>query len=123
MKVIYSKLLPVKGFRAINLFGIVFARSDEPPLTPRIINHELIHTRQMLELLVFGFYFWYVTEWLVRWIIYKDRRKAYLNICFEREAFANDHKLNYLKHRKWCSFAGYMKSDPVEKKKTMKNQT
>ena len=50
MKIIYSTLLPVKGFRAINLFGIVFARKDQPKLDEHIINHESIHTRQMPEL-------------------------------------------------------------------------
>jgi len=108
LKIIYSKYLPVKGFRAINLFGIIFARKEQPELSRQIINHELIHTRQMLELLVIGFYVWYITEWVIKWIIYKDRLLAYRNIGFEREAFDNDANLDYLKYRRRYGFAGYV---------------
>jgi len=108
LKIIYSKYLPVKGFRAINLFGIIFARKEQPELSRKIINHELIHTRQMLELLVIGFYVWYITEWVIKWIIYKDRLLAYRNIGFEREAFDNDANLDYLKYRRRYGFAGYV---------------
>lgn len=108
LKVIYSKYLPVKGFRAINLFGIVFARSDQPPLTKQILNHERIHSRQIIELFVIGFYLWYIFEWIIRLIIYKDRMKAYRNICFEREAFDNDHNPHFLKQRKWYGFWSYL---------------
>jgi hypothetical protein len=108
LKIIYSKYLPVKGFRAINLFGVVFARKEQGELSRQIINHELIHTRQMLELMFIGFYVWYVTEWIIKWIIYKNRFVAYRNIGFEREAFENDDNFDYLKHRKWYGFANYV---------------
>lgn len=108
MKIIYSKYLPVKGFRAINLFGVVFARKEHAELSRQIVNHELIHTRQMLELMVIGFYIWYITEWIIKWIMYKDRLVAYKNIGFEREAFDNDRNLDYLKCRKWYGFARYV---------------
>jgi len=73
MIIIYSNRLPVKGFRAINLFGIVFARKEYAELDKRVQNHESIHTRQMLEMVVIGFYLWYVLEWIIKWIRYKDR--------------------------------------------------
>ncbi len=109
MKIIYSKILPLKRFRAINLFGVVFARKEQPALNKQIINHEAIHSRQIAELLVIGFYVWYVMEWLVRWVQYKDRFDAYKNICFEREAFANDNDFSYLQHRKFFNFLRYLK--------------
>lgn len=108
LKIIYSKYLPVQGFRAINLFGIVFARSDQPELDRQIIHHERIHSRQMIELLVIGFYLWYILEWIIRWIAYKDKREAYRNIGFEREAFDNDGDFDYLKSRNWFAFRKYM---------------
>ncbi len=108
MKIIYSKYLPFKGFRAVNLFGLVFARKEQPELDKRILNHESIHTRQMLELMVIGFYVWYIIEWIVKWIYYKNKFSAYKNIGFEREAFANDTDLRYLKNRKWYAFAAYV---------------
>jgi hypothetical protein len=108
MKIIYSGFLPLKGFRAINLFGIVFAKKGTAPLNERILNHETIHTRQMLELFIFGFYIWYIVEWFIKWIHYKDRHKAYLNIGFEREAYDNDTDLQYLKQRKKYAFKKYL---------------
>nr|DAM03170.1 MAG TPA: hypothetical protein [Caudoviricetes sp.] len=32
MKVIYNKYLPIKGYVAINLFGIIFARKEFKPI-------------------------------------------------------------------------------------------
>lgn len=64
----------------------------------QVINHESIHFQQALELLVIPFYILYVLEWFVKLFIY--RSKAYENISFEREAYANDGDLNYLSHRK-----------------------
>ncbi len=53
MKVIYNNIIPFKGFKAINLFGIVFARCW---LTLQDLNHEAIHTQQMKEMLYVFFY-------------------------------------------------------------------
>lgn len=36
MRVIYSNYLPVKGFRAINLFGIIVARREHGDLEERV---------------------------------------------------------------------------------------
>lgn len=49
MKVIYNSLIPFKGFSAINLFGIVFARKEYKELSQRVLNHEAIHTAQMIK--------------------------------------------------------------------------
>ena len=50
MKVVYNNLIPFKGYKAINLFGIVFARKGAV-LTGKDLNHEAIHTSQMKEML------------------------------------------------------------------------
>lgn len=109
MKIIYNKFLPLKGFQAINLFGIIFVRKEIKALNKRVLNHEYIHTKQIIELLFIGFYIWYITEWLIKWIFYKDRMLAYRNISFEREAFDNDDNLNYTKSRKRFAFLQYLK--------------
>jgi len=64
----------------------------------RIINHEMIHLQQTLELLVIPFYILYVVEYIIKVFIYLD--KAYMSISFEREAHDNDDNLDYLKNRK-----------------------
>lgn len=100
MKMIYNKLLPFKGYVAINLFGIIFARKEFKPISERTLNHELIHTAQIKELLYIFFYIWYAIEWIVRLIQYRDRLSAYYNISFEREAYSNQNNLGYLRSRK-----------------------
>lgn len=97
MKIIYNNIIPFPNYKAINLFGILFARKT---LNHIDINHERIHTAQMKELLYIFFYIWYVLEWLVLLIKYKDISKAYRNIRFEKEAYGNEGDLAYLYHRK-----------------------
>ena len=87
MKVIYNNLIPFKGFDAMNLFGVVFARNEYKDLDKVVLNHEAIHTAQMKELLYIFFYIIYVIEWLI--LLFKYGKKAYRNISFEKEAYAN----------------------------------
>lgn len=105
MKIIYNNILPFKGFKAINLFGVLFARKGAN-ITQTTINHESIHTEQMKELLYLPFYIWYIIEWLIR-LFMKDN--AYRNISFEREAYANEHNSDYLSKRKHFAFWDYIK--------------
>ena len=100
MKVIYNNIIPFKGFLAINLFGVIFARKKYKPVDVSTINHESIHTAQMKELLYIGFYIWYGIEWIIRLIIDKDSTIAYYNIKFEKEAYSHESDINYLKNRK-----------------------
>ena len=58
MKIIYNKIIPFKGYLAINLFGIIFVRKEyKNYINKTIINHEQIHTEQMKEL---GYIFFYI---------------------------------------------------------------
>lgn len=107
MKIFYSKRFPPKGFTAINLFGIIIGRKEYGFLTKEQINHEKIHTHQIIELLWIFFYLLYFFEWLIRLIQFRDRIEAYYNISFEREAYSNDNNLEYLQNRSWYSFVHY----------------
>lgn len=111
MKIIYNKYLPPKGYVAINLFGVIFARSKYKPLRERSARHEAIHTKQIIELCGVFFYLWYGLEWLVRLAQYRDRSKAYRNISFEREAYANDLQSKYLSTRKPYAWVKYLKAN------------
>lgn len=64
--------------------------------------------RQMLELLVIGFYLWYLIEWSILLIRYWDCFKAYRHIGFEKEAYDNEGDLQYLKRRKRYAFKKYL---------------
>ena len=98
MKIVYNNILPVKGFTAMNLFGIIFARNEYKPLARRIQNHEAIHTVQMKEMLYIFFYFWYLVEWLVK--LFRYGRNAYENISFERGAYTYQYDYSHLEKRK-----------------------
>lgn len=98
MKIILNKIIPFGSYKAINLFGIMFAKVKPNDKT---IRHESIHTKQMKELLYVPFYLWYVIEWFIKLFLNKfNIHNAYRSISFEREAYENDNDLNYLNSRK-----------------------
>ena len=105
--IIYNSILPVKGFTAINLFGVIFARKEYKPLPSRVLNHENIHNAQMKELLFVGFCLLYVIDWIILLFKRKNAKEAYRNIRFEKEAYANDNDLHYIKNRKKYSWRYY----------------
>ena len=105
MKVVYNNLIPFKGYKAINLFGIVFAQKGAV-LTRKDLNHEAIHTAQMKEMLYLFFYVWYVMEWIVRLFM---NGNAYRSISFEQEAYDNDGNLQNLSIRKPYCWTKYLK--------------
>lgn len=111
MKIIYNTIIPPKGYRAINLFGVLFARKGAS-ITEVTLTHESIHTQQMKEMLYIPFYIWYVVEFLFKLLYYFNWKKAYRNISFEREAFYYQGESYYLykrKHYEWIKhvFKGY----------------
>ena len=92
MKIIVNKFIPFKGFLCINLFGLLFTRYSFDRISPLVINHEGIHTKQYLEFtiafaIIFGlavilglspwclliipiaYYVWYALEWFLRLLI------------------------------------------------------
>lgn len=72
------------------------------------LNHERIHLKQQVELLLVFFYLWYGIEFIIRLIQYGNRREAYLNISFERESYSNESNLTYIKKRPIWAFLKYL---------------
>lgn len=102
MIVIRNRILPFgKKYYAINICGIVFAKG---PCDKYDLNHEAIHSAQIIELLVVGFYLWYGVEWLIRSISRRSFYQGYKNISFEREAYTHGDDLTYLKSRRLFNF-------------------
>lgn len=108
MILIVFKYLTPRGFRGLTLFPFVFMADKDDKLNAVFINHEKIHIKQQVELLVLPFYIWYFIEFVVRWFQYKNTFVAYKNISFEREAYANEKDLNYLKKRSLWRFLNYI---------------
>lgn len=107
MFLIVSKYLIPKGYRGMTLYPFVIIRNFLDKENKVLLNHEKIHIRQQLELLILPFFLWYILEYLIRLIQYKDRSKAYRNISFEREAYTNESDENYLQKRKIWNFSKY----------------
>jgi len=89
MIVLVFKYLIPKGFRGFTFFPFVFLSDKKDKSHEVLLNHERIHIKQQLELLIVFFFVWYFFEYLVRLIQYKDRREAYYNISFERCTSSN----------------------------------
>ena len=100
-------LLKNTKISAITLFPVILLRRPEDRYDKTLINHEKIHLRQQLELLIILFYLWYVIEYYFWYFRLKDSFLAYKYISFEREAFAMEDDHDYLKTRKLWSFWKY----------------
>ena len=104
MQIIRNNIIPFSGYKAINLFGVLFVRGNAR-IDDITLNHEKIHTAQIKEMLYVFFYVWYAIEWLIR----LPKGNAYRNISFEREAYANQDDLSYIVRRKRYSYIKYIK--------------
>ena len=54
MKIIYNKYIPFKGFKLMNILGLVFSRVKEDAIRMYEKAHEAIHTVQQVECMVMG---------------------------------------------------------------------
>ena len=108
MFLIVTKYLIPKGYRGLAVYPFVFVKQALDKKNEVFVNHERIHLRQQLELLVVPFFLWYFLEFLVRLIQYKEMDLAYRNISFEREAYANEKDIEYLNNRFLWRFLKYV---------------
>lgn len=106
--VLISKYIVPRGYIGITIFPFIILKYYHLKTNAILINHERIHLRQQLELLIIPFYLFYSIEFLVRLVKLKNWRRAYENISFEREAYINEKDLNYLKSRSFFGFIKYL---------------
>jgi len=90
----------------ISLYPFGIYTNDKSPI---IINHEKIHWKQQIEMLIFPFYIWYFIELLIR-RINKNNYESYMSLLFERESYNNENDLDYLKTRKHFAWIKYLKN-------------
>lgn len=106
-----SKYLVPRGYSGLTIFPFVFLKSMHLKANKVLMNHEKIHLKQQLEMLVVPFFVFYVLEFSMRLFQYKNWYKAYKNISFEREAYTNETNLDYLKQRSFWSFLKYLRTN------------
>ena len=97
-----------KNYVGLSLWPFIILKNDSLKEDVFLINHEKIHLKQQLELLVIPFYIFYLVEWILKSIYYFDRYKGYQNLSFEREAYHNEKNLDYPSQRRPFSFIKYL---------------
>lgn len=108
MFIIVTKHFFKKRFLGATVWPFILIREPKLKLDPFFMNHERIHYRQQMELLVALFYVWYALEFLIRLIQFRNRREAYKNISFEKEAYQKEKDLKYLNNRPFLMFLKYI---------------
>lgn len=131
-KIVYNDIIPFQGYKAMALYFWIFVRNScKGRFTAIDSNHEYIHIEQQMELSVVGlvltialflvglswwsllalpiYLWWYILEYLIRIPIYGfSTNKAYKGISFEKEAYANETNLDYLRTRKRFCWLKYV---------------
>ena len=107
--IVVVRLLFYRNYVGLCLWPFIFLKEDHLKDDVFLLNHERIHLRQQLELLVIPFYLFYIGEWLIRCCVYRDPYLAYQNLSFEQEAYRHEKDLDYLDRRKAYSFLKYLK--------------
>ena len=86
------------------LEGSALTRRGNPTQT---FQHERIHLKQQRELFVIPYYMIYFSEYLFRRLWF-THSKAYRNISFEREAYENENKKQYVNRRNHFAWNNYI---------------
>lgn len=99
--ILMTRFLPYAG---MSLFPFILLRKKDAPHGERLLNHERIHLRQQLELLILPFYIWYLLDYLIQRIRGRKHDEAYRSIIFEKEAYTYENDPGYLQRRRFWEF-------------------
>lgn len=108
MIIVCRRLLKNTKINAITLYPFILLKNPADRSNAVLINHEKIHIRQQLELLVIFFYIWYLVEYYYWYFKLRDGYAAYRSISFEREAYDMEHVHDYLTGRPMFNFRKFM---------------
>ncbi|NNC71107.1 MAG: hypothetical protein HKN90_09830 [Flavobacteriaceae bacterium] len=106
--ILFSRLLIPKNYNGLAIYPFIILKNRSLSKNDVLINHEKIHLRQQLELLLIFFFIWYIFEFMMNLLRYRKWSKAYHHISFEREAYENEGNPNYLIDRKFWQFIKYL---------------
>ena len=87
--IIYNvKVLSIIGFEGITFAPYIFISHREKSCPPWLINHEKVHIKQQEEKGLFLFTLIYLWDYAKGLFVFRTHRPAYLNIRFEKAAYA-----------------------------------
>jgi hypothetical protein len=104
----FIRYFTLKFASAITLYPFIILNSNNLKNNKTIINHERIHLKQQIEMLVLPFYIWYLLEFSIRLLQHSSVKKAYRAISFEKESYANEMDDAYLERRSFWHFLTYI---------------
>lgn len=113
MQIVSPLLLSILTFNnknvlAMALWPFVIYKDKKTSENKVIQNHEKIHHRQQIELLILPFYIWYIIEYWAGMFKHKFKHEiSYRNISFEIEAYKHESNMTYLKKRAYFSHWKY----------------
>ena len=107
--ILISKYVVPKHYLGITIWPFIFLKNALLKEDVVLVNHERIHFRQQIELLILPFFILYILEFIVRFYQYGSWQMAYKSISFEREAYKNENDPNYLKSRPFWNFKNFFK--------------
>ena len=100
-------VFPRLWVNAMALFPFIIVKSKADSNDEVLLNHERIHLRQQLELLIFPFYLLYFINYLLNRFKFDHHYQAYKHIVFEREAYQMEKDLAYLQKRKFWAWLNF----------------
>ena len=101
------KILSLGNAQAMAIWPFILVSDRSLLQKTQLMRHESIHLRQQLELGIIPFYIWYLLDYMAGRLQGMSHSDAYLNIRFEKEAYANDAIENYLTERKTYNFLSF----------------
>jgi hypothetical protein len=91
IKILKNSILPkILRVQGITIYPFIFLAMKDP--SKKLLNHEMIHVKQVRKYGWLRFYLSYVVEFLSYVIRGDTMDVAYNRISYEREAYANEHK-------------------------------
>lgn len=111
MKVIKLPIIPRRY--AVSFCGLILCK-DSSWIDKYVQNHEKIHLRQQQEMLFIPFFIAYLIEIAYKCIKHRSFHKGYMDVSHEKEAYAHEKDLSYLKKRK--HFAQYRNATALKSK-------
>ena len=95
IKIKYNSWVPrLMGWDGITLYPFIFTTlSKKEAKKTKLLHHEWIHVKQVRKDGFFKFYFFYIYQAFFNLLKYKNLKKAYRNISYEKEAYSKEKRI------------------------------